>query len=233
MSRVLDLVLAGTPAQFDDGPALATTEFVRKALGGFSGSIPYTVNGPIPAANAGLRGVWNGVAAGALTLPPIGDVPIGATFYVAAGDEAVTISPDGADEIFSTDNTSLASVSLLQGDDVQITRGGLGWAITGGASALRNSGTLGGEAGTEGWQRLPSGLIIQWGLVNVTVANTNQAFTLPIPFPNAFYGAMGTHYTGVSAPAATPAIAAGRSGLGTLALRSSAIAAVFYTALGS
>lgn len=38
-----------------------------------------------------------------------------------------------------------------------------------------------------GWQKLHGGLILQWGIVPSIAANTNQAITFPIVFPNACF----------------------------------------------
>lgn len=53
----------------------------------------------------------------------------------------------------------------------------------------------GGSLGTTGWQRLPGGLIIQWGNASLpsTWANTSSvAVTLPLAFPTALYVATGS-----------------------------------------
>ena len=42
-----------------------------------------------------------------------------------------------------------------------------------------------GSVSTNGWQRLPSGLIIQWG--RDTATGANHTVTFPIPFPNACF----------------------------------------------
>lgn len=139
---------APTPNIFDNDTSIATTQFVQRALGNFAGNVGYSANGVIPAENAGLRGVWTPLSSGALTLPPVSSVPNGASFYVAAGGAAVTISPNGADQIFGTNNVSLGSLSLSQGEDVTITRGGSGWALTAGSLRLgsyRDAVTLSGS----------------------------------------------------------------------------------------
>ncbi len=46
---------------------------------------------------------------------------------------------------------------------------------------------------TNGWQRLPSGLIIQWGRLAVTGGNV--AATFPVAFPNACYVVVGSNST--------------------------------------
>lgn len=139
---------APTPAQFDNDTSIATTAFVQRALGGFAGNVQYTVDGVVPAANAGLRGAWTSGTAGALTLPSFSSVPIGSSFYFVAASAAVTIAPSGADEIIQPGNVSTGTLSLSVGDDVLITRVGGNWAITGGSlrrGNYRDAMTLGGS----------------------------------------------------------------------------------------
>lgn len=50
-----------------------------------------------------------------------------------------------------------------------------------------------------GWQKLPSGLILQWGIVSSIPVGSSGTFTYPIPFPNKSVGAVAT--SGSSTPA--------------------------------
>ncbi|AIR63510.1 hypothetical protein LH23_23425 [Cedecea neteri] len=61
------------------------------------------------------------------------------------------------------------------------------------SSALSNLGLGDGSASlsTNGWQKLSSGLILQWGY-NV-VANGVVSVTFPIPFPTSFFCISGNH----------------------------------------
>jgi hypothetical protein len=51
-----------------------------------------------------------------------------------------------------------------------------------------------GSVSTNGWQRLPSGLIMQWGRDTKTGADHGVMF--PIPFPNAVFSVTSTGYAG-------------------------------------
>jgi hypothetical protein len=53
-----------------------------------------------------------------------------------------------------------------------------------------------------GYQKLPSGLIVQWGRY-LTTAATNQSITLPIPFPNAKLAHFAPRSNGASFPTVT------------------------------
>jgi hypothetical protein len=90
-----------------------------------------------------------------------------------------------------------------------------------------------GTAGYIKFGSLFGGWIVQWNVVTVTSANTNQNYTLPLAFPNSFYGATGIHYWAATTMTAISSIAIGRSGLNTIILRSSlASSDVFYVAFG-
>lgn len=45
---------------------------------------------------------------------------------------------------------------------------------------------------TNGYQKLPGGLIIQWGITGIINNDTEQSITLPIPFPNALLNVQAT-----------------------------------------
>ncbi|MDN0095841.1 gp53-like domain-containing protein [Yersinia rohdei] len=96
------------------------------------------------------------------------------------------------------DITSLSSLTTA----LSIAQGGTGantavlarTALELGTAATRNIGSgtnqipdmslFNFNSGVSGYQILPSGLILQWGTVTTTAANTFAAWTFPIPFPN-------------------------------------------------
>lgn len=47
----------------------------------------------------------------------------------------------------------------------------------------------GGTLATNGWQKLPGGLILQWGATPALAANGGASMTYPIAFPNNFFAA--------------------------------------------
>ena len=79
-------------------------------------------------------------------------------------------------------------------------------SIDAAAAALAFSG-INQSLSANGYQKLPSGLIIQWMQV-LSNATGSKAFTFPIAFPNAVLGIQATHYFGsaVITAAAAPAI---------------------------
>ena len=61
----------------------------------------------------------------------------------------------------------------------------LGDRTTKAATMACFSQEFGASLAVNGYQKLPSGLILQWGLVSTALANTSYPFTYPIAFPTA------------------------------------------------
>jgi len=60
-----------------------------------------------------------------------------------------------------------------------------GWFLVSGTSQLKASEYFKCSIGSNGYQKLPSGLIIQWG--NITSSSTSGIITFPIAFQTAVY----------------------------------------------
>ncbi|EZP31917.1 MULTISPECIES: phage tail protein [unclassified Pseudomonas] len=173
-----------TQPQFDNGKSLATTEFVQRAMGNFSGrfdiaALPATLS----VAAAGQRIVLS--ASGTLTLPPVSSVPTGTNFFLFnTTPGVVNIVRQGTDVISALSVSSMTSVPLQSLSTIVITAGNGQWVVENGMSALKYAPEFGSSFGNSGYQRLPSGAIEQWG-TGVTDANGYVYVTFPIPFPNA------------------------------------------------
>lgn len=176
---------APTAAQFDNDTSLATTEFVQRALGSFSGAVGYsTATATLTAADVGKHIVVS--VASTLTLPSASSVSLGATLFISAtGGGDVTLSRAGADTIIRNDQISGNTFVVKSGTSVRLRQGngGTGWYVIEGDGALPYSSLFGSSLATSGYQKLPSGLIIQWGNVT-TSASADVQVTYPIAFPN-------------------------------------------------
>ncbi|QLG96685.1 hypothetical protein HZF02_32730 (plasmid) [Pseudomonas yamanorum] len=135
--KVQDLVLRGTPPQFDSSLALSTTAHTQRALGNYSGGADQaTANVVLTAADVGKFVSLSLGAAQVVALPLFADVPVGTTVVlhnptgfdktITAGENTGKISPDG---------NVYASVVLKQGDTALFTKQGV-WRMHG-AAALR------------------------------------------------------------------------------------------------
>lgn len=183
-----------TPPQFDNSTKLATMEAVQRALGNFSDFGSLSANTTLTAADVGkIYEVASGTAF-AVTIPAAdAAVRNGSALYFRNDNVgAVTIQRQGTDQIH-VGTGLLTSVVLQRGDDVWLIKGGAGyWYCCGGTVKARHSdGDFGKLLSANGYQKLPSGLIIQWGVVTGLSANTDYTFTFPIAFPNAsLFGAV-------------------------------------------
>lgn len=167
-----------TPAQFDNTTKPATTEFVQRALGSFSGLVSYATNTTLTSSDAGGSILLSpGVT---ITLPAASAVPAGATFhFLLSGTGTATVRRNGADVIAGA--LSSTSVSLAQGDSLSIRSDGVsGWLAYEGTARMGAAGSFGSSLAASGYQKLPSGLIVQWG-----VCSPGSSATFPIAFPTA------------------------------------------------
>ncbi|KVK88705.1 hypothetical protein WJ47_02610 [Burkholderia ubonensis] len=169
---------APVPPQFDNSTKLATTAFVQQALGNFQGFVPLTASATLTASQTGSFIEARGTSGYSIALPP--PLTPGLVFTIFnANSNSVTLSTSiGA--IYSANNSS-SSYILTVAQSAQLVSDGSNWVVI--------SGQAVGALLTNGYQKLPSGLIIQWG-----AATTNSSgvatVAFPIAFPNQQLGAV-------------------------------------------
>jgi hypothetical protein len=203
LGNLTDLLTAGssfvtttTPPQFDNGQNLSTTGFVQAALGNFSdqvvvGTTPVTMD----ATYIGKFVLFTAAGAQTATLPLTTSFPNGACITVHNTTTSVnkTINSQGADVISPTGN-SLTTITLGPGDSMTFVKTGSSVWRALGVGVLSYSGGFGiSPLSTAGYQKLPSGLIIQWGNGNYS-AQTTTTSNFTIAFPNnclATYASLG------------------------------------------
>ena len=170
-----------TPPQFDNSQKLGTTQFIQRALGSFSGSAQYNVNPTLTTADIGRLSVA-GSSGSTFTLPLLSAVPVGGKITIISQGGASSVIPQGADQLYKTSG-SISSISVVGSDWVEITNAGSAWIVSNGPALLATSSMFGSSVTQNGYQKLPSGLIIQWGM-NTTNAGGYVDVTYPIAFPN-------------------------------------------------
>lgn len=183
-----------TQTQFDNSPKLATTAFVKMAGAQYSQVISLNATSAISNTAAGSLVDYYGTTAGqTLTLPLLSSIRIGDSMAVLnTATVPVTLTRGGTD-IFSYGSTILTSMIIQPGEFVCLTQNNSVWLVgMHTVSAL----SFGSSLATSGYQKLPSGLIIQWG-TNTVTSGTPLAVTLPIAFPNAIH----TVHAGMNTPA--------------------------------
>ncbi|WP_330727882.1 gp53-like domain-containing protein [Burkholderia multivorans] len=177
-----------TPPQFDSSTRLATMAALQRALG--SASSTKTVASPVvmDVTYAGADVVFYGNS-GPFTqlLPAVSTYPtsVGMRFYNASA-YPVTIQTAGNDK-FSALGGSITSIVVGAGDNLSISAyAPSNWEVMGGSAGLQWSSLFGASLSPNGYQKLPSGLIIQWGGF-VTSSAGYSIWTFPIAFPSRPY----------------------------------------------
>lgn len=180
-----------TPAQFDATTKLATTEFVQKALGNFSGRYGANTTQTLTAANAAGKVVNSNGTGLVLTLPLSTAVPAGTVICFENDGNDLSIARQGTD-LISTSSSNSTSITLKAGDTLLMESNALGtWRVIGGSGQVLYSNLFGSSLAGNGYKYIPdknspSGFwIVQWADGTNVAAAGNQTITLPIAFPNA------------------------------------------------
>lgn len=187
-----------TPPQFDNDTSIATTAFVQRAVGNHSKIMFPVGNLALGADYAGSLSIVTGTNP-VLTLPSAASVPGGTTlsFFMSTGN--CTIQGAGGDKIVVEGGGSASSILVPNLSYLTLVqRGGTIWSQLSGDAQLAYSDLFAKSLATNGYQKFPSGLIIQWGQ-GVTNAAGAATVTLPIAFPGAPILGM-TNANGMSSP---------------------------------
>jgi hypothetical protein len=198
---------APTPPQFDNDVSIATTEFVTRALGNLSGYIGLTENTTLSSSHLGKRINWGAASAGTVILPLLSSVASGSIIIItnASGNSGLIVTRQGADIINHADGSEISSLTISTGESVIITKGTSNWGIIGGSEQLKKAAMFNSSLSQNGYQKFPSGLILQWGsLTTSNAGDTNVSF--PITFPNNILSLVASEYTGSATNAANSPI---------------------------
>jgi hypothetical protein len=184
-----------TRPQFDSSKALATTEFVQRAAGSLAGYAAYTANTVLTAADVG-KYVYANAPAIAITLPDASLLPAGSRIYIQAAAQSTCTVKSTNGNLSGPNGSSTLSPNLVLGNGTasEFIANGVGWLSVGGTGIA--------SAAVNGYQRLPSGVIFQWGQAIAMPNDGNDAvgtgadtyITFPIAFPNACASVVTTHH---------------------------------------
>jgi len=187
-SQLLEAVrgkkLFETPAQFDSSQKVATTEFVQRALGSLAGQTNYAGDVSLTVADVGKLSILTGPSTA--TLPQWSSVPPGGLVSLVSSSGPLIVKARANESLSTINGLGVTSLSFDSGSYVTFRRlllGG-GWGLDSGDGALKYSPAFTASMGVSGgYQRLPSGLILQWGLASGGALS--EIITYPIAFPNA------------------------------------------------
>lgn len=173
-AQLTTLGLTTTQPQFDNSVKQATTEFVQRALGNLAGSFGIAGAMTLTASHCGKIGTLGTGSSYAVTLPLLSQVTDGAAIIFQAIDTGTySIQRQGTDVIQTAIGT-VTSIPNVKGGD------SLTFIADKNYNVWRCVGAFANLLATNGYQKLPSGLIVQWGS-----SVGGATVTLPIAFPNA------------------------------------------------
>ncbi|MDH0300581.1 MULTISPECIES: phage tail protein [unclassified Pseudomonas] len=160
-----------TRPQFDNTQCLATTEFVQREIGNYSGqkgvSGAYTV---VPTDSGKVLSLTGGGYT--ITLPSISSFAVGSKIrFMNFGTGAIQVVGSGL----------IGTVSIGITDSLEVIATLGGWMLVGGSALLGSSSGFGASLnGTVGYQKLPSGAIEQWGVYVGAPSGSDTVITLPV-----------------------------------------------------
>ncbi|HDR9099676.1 TPA: hypothetical protein QDA86_003014 [Burkholderia vietnamiensis] len=177
-----------TPPQFDNSARLAPTSFVQRALGNMQSGVRIQSSGSATFSASQAGGSFTlEVASTTYTLPALSAVQPGATFEFLATVNTATVSTAGADKMMTGSLVSSSTCVLNNGDTAKFVSDGTYWVLVGGSAALRLSlGDFGNLLASNGYQKLPNAMIIQWGVTNTSGSGDVQVI-FPIGYQTACY----------------------------------------------
>jgi hypothetical protein len=173
-----------TQPQFDATQGVATTAFVKGALGNDSGFTNLVGVTTLNASHAGKL-IYAGAGGNyTVTLPSaVAVVPGTKLRIVMFASQPCFIATQLAQSIYVNGGTPLSTITLGLGDSLTVETDGTNWYAVGGSFQLKYADAFGAALSSNGRQKLPSGLIMQWGQVT-TSASASVPVTFPIVFPN-------------------------------------------------
>ncbi|MET3135272.1 hypothetical protein AAKU55_005580 [Oxalobacteraceae bacterium GrIS 1.11] len=200
-----------TPAQFDNSAKVATMAALQRQGLQYAGINGITGNKAMTAADVGKVHVIN--ATSAITLPLCSSLPAGSTFtffYFSGGVAVPTFGTSGSD-VFAGGINTLTSYTPKSTGYITFTCEGPAssvWEISG-SGALDQISGFGSSFASSGYQKLPSGLIIQWGQGPTSNGSGVSLATFPVAFPNACLIVLGGYSAAGAMPGAQVTVQAG------------------------
>ena len=158
-----------------------TQKQMQDVLGNYAGQVGIVASRSLLASESGL--IVNAQGTITVTLPVSSGLVAGLSYQINnQGSGVVTVVAGAGDNLYGIGNETPRSFVLGSGDSITVGYvGGTRWYAWGGLQLGASAG-FGSSLAESGYQRLPSGLIIQWGGGTTNSAGNYQA-ALPIAFP--------------------------------------------------
>lgn len=169
---------APTPAQFDNDTSIATTGFVKAKGVEFAGQNALVGNTTLTAADAGKFILYYGSANITVTLPVAATCGHAVISIVNNGSGTISFATQSADGL-----NYFNGITCPPNDTVTFAATPGSWNAVCGSAPLKASTLFSASIGAAGYQKLPSGLIIQWGIAASLASGETRTVTLPLAFP--------------------------------------------------
>ena len=183
---VIGATVADTPAQFDSSKKKATTEFVQRAMGNMRGYAAVGASRSITANDLGKL-LFVDTNGSTITLPTpssLGATP-GQAVEIFTTTASATLIPGAGTQVNHVGTSTVASIALLPAQSLKVVAvTGTAWQTVASTCGLGQNADFAALKAVSGYQKLPSGIIIQWGGYSPIPANSVVDVTYPITFPN-------------------------------------------------
>ena len=180
---------------------------LRKTAGSYSSSTFSTAAATV-ALTAAMGGAQillnaNSSITQAVTLPATANLPVGFPYHIMRSTiGGATISSNGGAANIESGNGFVSAITLEGGESVDLTWTGAIWIASGAYAARNVAFNAQRNLSAFGYQRLPGGLILQWGYatdtptiyVNGKYETSGIDFLWPIAFPNQLIHAVVSAY---------------------------------------
>lgn len=165
--------------------SFATTEFVNVAGDRFRDAYSVTSNTALTGSQ--VNGFVRATTSGSITvtLPDSTLYTPGDKISIAATGTGTVVLAAFSGETLDNLAGNAVTPTLRQGNTAVFVRGADGWQIVGGSLALTYSDSFLSSNTANGYQKLPSGLVLQWATSASISAGGTGSVTLPLVFPTA------------------------------------------------
>ena len=150
-----------------------------------AGQVALTGTTTLTGASCGKQVMLGGVSNYVVTLPLASACAVGSRIqFMSLTSVGVTIQRQGTDQI-GVNTATVTAINMLAGDTLTLESNGVNWYAVEGSAHLGSTAVFSASFAANGYQKLPSGLIVQWTAGSNVAAAGNQTITLPITYPNA------------------------------------------------
>lgn len=171
-----------TPPQFDNDTSLSTTAFVQRALGNMRGITNVNTAGTVLITAADAGRVYYVTSSGvSFSINPSGLLP-GSTFTVITDATATST-------VTTTAGTFLPLSTIFSRDGILRPRCQYQFIWDGANFRYLNGGSFNEDlytfSSSSGYYKMPSGMMMEWGLDTTSIGETTRTVLFPWAFPSA------------------------------------------------